>query len=150
MKEMACFQVRVTGVLIEEERILLVKQRVTEDRRWSLPGGRVEEGETLEKAIVREMKEETGLHTEIVKLLYGCDKPEAQSALIHITFLLRKLGGRLTLPSNEFDDNPISDVRMVPIADLPNYQFSEKFMNLTLDYFPGSGNYMGLKSSIGL
>ncbi|MBE7125919.1 NUDIX hydrolase [Bacillus mycoides] len=41
-------QVRVTGILIEDEKVLLVKQRVA-NRNWSLPGGRVENGETLEE-----------------------------------------------------------------------------------------------------
>jgi ADP-ribose pyrophosphatase YjhB (NUDIX family) len=43
-------QVRVTGILIEDEKVLLVKQRVA-NRNWSLPGGRVENGETLEEAM---------------------------------------------------------------------------------------------------
>lgn len=34
-------QVRVTGILIEKENLLIVKQKVS-DRNWSLPGGRVE------------------------------------------------------------------------------------------------------------
>ncbi|MDZ4938597.1 NUDIX domain-containing protein, partial [Clostridium perfringens] len=68
-------QVRVTGILIEDERILLVKQSVSSERGWSLPGGRVEQGETLEEAMVREMEEETGLTTKVKKLLYLCDKP---------------------------------------------------------------------------
>ncbi|MCH5288145.1 MAG: NUDIX hydrolase [Christensenellaceae bacterium] len=54
------FQVRVTGVLIEDGRLLLVKQKLSEARSWSLPGGRLERGETLEQGVVREIKEETG------------------------------------------------------------------------------------------
>lgn len=47
--------VRVTGVLLHEGRLLVVKQRVDETRGWSLPGGKVERGETLGQALVREM-----------------------------------------------------------------------------------------------
>ncbi|UQZ83911.1 8-oxo-dGTP diphosphatase [Paenibacillus konkukensis] len=143
-------QVRVTGVLVENNSILLVKQNVSSDRKWSLPGGRVEQGETLEEAIVREIEEETGLAVSVSKLLYLCDKPDASPSLLHITFLLERTGGELRLPSNEFDRNPISDVAMVPIHDLVAYGFSETFMTIVQNGFPELGSYKGLKSSIGL
>lgn len=144
------FQVRVTGVLIEDDSILLVKQHVTDDRAWSLPGGRMENGELTEEALKRELLEETGLLVEIEKLLYVCEKPEAEPPLIHMTFLLKKTGGAITLPSNEFDDNPINDVRMIPIEELREYGFTRKFKNLAQEGFPDAGNYMGLKQNIGL
>lgn len=143
-------QVRVTGILIEDERILLVKQSVSAERGWSLPGGRVEQGETLEEAMVREMVEETGLTTKVKKLLYLCDKPDSSPSLLHITFLLERLEGEIRLPSNEFDSNPIGDVVLVPIADLTSYGFSEKFMTVVQHGFPESGSYQGLKGNIGL
>ena len=42
------FNIRVTGILIEHQEILLVKQHVHSKRQWSLPGGRLERGETLQ------------------------------------------------------------------------------------------------------
>ena len=143
-------QVRVTGILIEEGRLLLVKQKVSSDREWSLPGGRVEQGETLEEAVTREIEEETGLSTKVIKLLYLCDKPDASPSLLHITFLLQRTGGELRLPSNEFDRNPIHDVLMAPIGELDRYGFSRLFMELVQSNFPDSGSYKGLKSNIGL
>lgn len=80
-------QVRVTGILIESEKVLLVKQKVA-NRDWSLPGGRVENGETLEEAMIREMKEETGLDVKVKNLLYVCDKPDALPSLLHITYYI--------------------------------------------------------------
>ncbi|MDA2382443.1 NUDIX hydrolase [Bacillus cereus] len=142
-------QVRVTGILIEGEKLLLVKQKVA-NRNWSLPGGRVENGEMLEEAMIREMREETGLEVKINKLLYVCDKPDASPSLLHITFLLEKLTGEITLPSNEFDHNPIHDVQMVPIKDLSHYGFSETFITLISKGFSNAGSYQGLKQNIGL
>lgn len=64
------FQIRVTGILIENDEILLVQQKVSAKRNWSLHGGRLECGETMQQGIVREMKEETGLDVEILRMLY--------------------------------------------------------------------------------
>lgn len=144
------FQIRVTGILIERNKILIVKQRVTPGRAWSLPGGRLENGETLEQGVVREVLEETGLNANVVKLLYLCDMPDASPPILHISFLLERESGKITLPTNVYDSNPILDVRMVYIKELTNYGFSEKFKDIVLNEFPNCGSYVGLKENIGL
>jgi ADP-ribose pyrophosphatase YjhB (NUDIX family) len=145
------FKVRVTGILIEEERLLLVKQIVDDSRSWSLPGGTLEIGETLEECIVREMKEETGLNVEIEKLLYLCDRIDNERHVVHITFKLKKVGGMLELGYEPEDfANPITGIEMVPINELDRYGFSEKFIYLLKNGFPSNGNYMGLIKNIGL
>ena len=144
------FQIRVTGVLLENDKLLLVKQQVHSGRTWSLPGGRLEHGESLEAAIKREMKEETGLSVEPQRLLYVCDVLDAKAPLVHLTFLLRRVEGEIVIPANELDDNPIHDVKMVPTRDLVKYGFSSKFIGLMREGFPNSGNYVGGKAAIGL
>lgn len=62
----------VTGIVFDDqERILLVRQ--ADDGVWSAPGGVIEPDETPADAVVREVWEETGLHTTPVRLLgvYG-------------------------------------------------------------------------------
>ena len=118
------FQIRVTGILIENRKLLLVKQKVNSNREWSLPGGHVEAGEKLDEAIIREVFEETGINTKVEKLLYLCDKTDSTPPILHITFLLNKIDGEITLPTNEFDENPISDVRYVDFFELSDYGFS--------------------------
>ena len=135
-------------IAVAEKKILLVRQKVNRHRHWSLPGGRLEQHETIEEALIREIHEETGLCTRIVKLLYLAEKPESQ--LLHITFQLGTIGGILTFPTNEFDSNPISDMKFVDITELVHYGFSETFQQLVLNNFPNSGSYVGLKSQIGL
>jgi len=140
----------VTGILIENKKVLLAKQKITQNRIWSLPGGRVDAGEQLETAINRELFEETGLETKVEKLLYVCDKTDCTPPVLHITFLLRRVGGEITLPTNEFDDNPISDVKFVEFSNLTEYGFSEKFSNILTSNLQNAGSYMGLKENIGL
>ena len=61
-------RVDVTYVLLfdeENEKILLVKNKGKDFSYYTLPGGAVEPGETLEEAAKREVKEETGLDVEL-------------------------------------------------------------------------------------
>ncbi|EQD40406.1 MutT/Nudix family protein [mine drainage metagenome] len=86
----------------------------------------------------------------ISRLLYVLDLPEAVPPVVHISFLLDRIGGTLRPPTNEFDQNPIGHVGMVPIEELVQYGFSEEFGSLVAQGFPGSGAYKGHKSAIGL
>jgi 8-oxo-dGTP diphosphatase len=55
-------QIAVGAVVIRDEKVLLVKRRNPPGKGlWSIPGGRVELGETLKEAAEREVKEEAGV-----------------------------------------------------------------------------------------
>jgi len=149
MKEKSLYTIRVTGILIIDNKILIVKQKVNEDRNWSLPGGKVV-NETLQNALKREMLEETGLKVKCKNLLYLCEKLDDEEPLLHITFLVNKISGKIKLPTNEFETTPIKDVKFVECNTLTKYGFSKKFQNIILNGFKNSGNYMGEKSKIGL
>jgi ADP-ribose pyrophosphatase YjhB (NUDIX family) len=141
-------RVRVTGVVVEDGRILLLNQDTGTGRSWSLPGGKLEAGETLAQALVREMKEETGLDVEPGRLLYVCDHVPAE--VVHVTFEARRTGGTLGDIEAGADTTPIRGIEFVPVPKLPELGFSERFTELVTDGFPGAGSYMGPKSAIGL
>ena len=55
-------EIAVGAVVIRDEKVLLVKRRKPPGKGlWSIPGGRVELGETLKEAAEREVKEEAGV-----------------------------------------------------------------------------------------
>lgn len=143
--------VRVTGVVIEDDRILVLDQDTGSGRAWSLPGGKVEDGETLAEALVREMREETGLHVEPGRLLYVCDYlPGDGTHVVHLTFEARRTGGTAGKVTAGLDSRPIRGVEFVKLADLPSLGFADRFGELAMAGFPGAGSYMGAKASIGL
>ncbi|MGH9805300.1 MAG: NUDIX hydrolase [Candidatus Acidiferrales bacterium] len=67
--------VGVGGVVVRDGAVLLVKRAAEPLRgRWSLPGGAVELGESLEEAVARELKEETGLTVRVLGLVEAFDR----------------------------------------------------------------------------
>jgi ADP-ribose pyrophosphatase YjhB (NUDIX family) len=138
----------VTGIVVEDGRILLLNQDADAGRSWSLPGGKLEDDETLAGALVREMKEETGLDVEPGRLLYVCDHLPAQ--VVHMTFEARRTGGTVGDIAAGADTTPIRGVEFVPVPKLPALGFSDRFAELVTAGFPGAGSYMGPKSAIGL
>jgi ADP-ribose pyrophosphatase YjhB (NUDIX family)/GNAT superfamily N-acetyltransferase len=63
-------------VVDDDGRVLLVQRGHEPERgRWTVPGGRLEEGETAAEAAVREVREETGLAVEVHEELWSLVKP---------------------------------------------------------------------------
>jgi ADP-ribose pyrophosphatase YjhB (NUDIX family) len=64
----------VAAVIFGPDGVLL--QRRDDNRLWGLPGGGVEPGESVREAVVREVREETGLDVEPVRLIGVYSAPE--------------------------------------------------------------------------
>lgn len=75
----------IVAIVDQDDRILLGSQGVWEENRWSILAGFVEAGESLEAAVVREMKEECGLEVFDLEYLYSQSWPFPQSLMLGFT-----------------------------------------------------------------
>lgn len=62
-------EVTVSGIIFNQNKQVLLCKSPKWNNQWVIPGGHVEYGERLEEALIREMKEETGLTVYDVKLV---------------------------------------------------------------------------------
>ncbi len=72
----------IVSIIDESDRILLGSQGVWEANRWSILAGFVEPGESLEAAVIREMKEESGLDVSEPKYIYSQGWPYPYSLMV--------------------------------------------------------------------
>ena len=145
--------IRLTGLLVANGCLLLVRQVLRECAHWNLPGGGLEPGETLAQGLEREMREECGLAVEAGDLLYVTDRFKALGHhVVDMAFEVRlaaserrelHAGSIGPFPVSGTSDDRLADVRMVPFDQLTGYGFSQKFADLVAGGFPGRGSYMG-------
>jgi ADP-ribose pyrophosphatase YjhB (NUDIX family) len=104
----------VIVAVIENEKVLLTKREDFEV--WCLPGGGVEEGESLAEAGVREVKEETGLDVELMRLVGVYSRMGGGMDDVHaVLYAAKPIGGELRIQPNE-----TTEVTYFPFNELPN------------------------------
>ncbi len=91
MPDASGFRIGVYALIFNGESILLAHRRDID--WWNLPGGGMEAGETVDEAIIREVREETGLKVRVEQLVGVYSKPQKQEVVL--TFRCAVIGGTL-------------------------------------------------------
>ena len=106
------------AIAVKDKDFLLIKRGLPPRKgMWASPSGFIETGETAEEACLRELKEETGVSGEIVKLVgvVRREDKEVYGDMLIVGYLV-KVGNEELTPGNE-----VEDVRFFSVGELPDY-----------------------------
>ena len=105
----------VVGIVTLGDEILLVKRKPGEGALlWQFPGGSAEDGETIEEAVVRELKEETGADVKVLKVIGERVHPYTKKHMAYVA--CEYIGGDL-----EVHDEDLEKAQWAKIAELSLY-----------------------------
>ncbi len=119
----------VSAVIFDRRGRLLLQQR-SDGGQWGLPGGSVEIGESVHDAVIREVREETGLHVTVRRLVGVYSDPALQVVrypdgnvwhYVSVCFECAVRGGELTTCDETLALRYVSPARM-PTTLLPNHR----------------------------
>ena len=101
------------------EILLVLRDRDPYERRWCLPSGFVELNESVEKAVIRELKEETGINGKVLRLIDTYSRyNDIYGDLIWVTFEVSKSSGKVVAGDDA------RDAKFFPIDNLPRLAFN--------------------------
>jgi len=113
----------VDAIILIKDSVILIKRRNPPFQGiWALPGGFVDYGETVESAVRRETKEETGLDVEIEKLVgvYSDPDRDPRGHTISVCFLCKPVGGNLKASTDSMD------VKEFKLSQIPELAFDHE------------------------
>jgi len=118
----------VGAVIIKDGKILLEKRKNEPGKgKWSIPGGLVELGESVEQTVIREVKEETGLevekpeHIDVVDNVVRDENGEVKYHFVIIDCFVKLKGGTLEARSDA------EELRWVAFDEVEKYDLTITF-----------------------
>jgi ADP-ribose pyrophosphatase YjhB (NUDIX family) len=138
-------RIRAAAIIVEAGHLLLVRHIKDGDSYWLLPGGGVDFGEPAGEALVREVKEETGLEITLGDLVFANDSipPDQHRHMLNLYFTATVAGGTLCCG----DDSRLAAAEFVAIERLPELVFFPDIRDVLLpalkNGFPTTATYLG-------
>lgn len=145
----SCFNFRSAAVIIHNDHVLI--HRSEKDDFWALPGGRVEFFENSEDTISREILEEIGISSSVIRLLWHVESFfEYSGRKFHelSNYFLTKVDSNTEIVSEA--DFPGIEVgldliyRWIPITELSNYVLKPSFLIEGIKNLPSTTLYLKL------
>jgi 8-oxo-dGTP diphosphatase len=114
-------EVCVGAIAVHDGRLLLVRRGTGPAAgEWSIPGGRVEPGETMAEAVVRELAEETAVEGVCDRLVGWVERIGADHHFVILDFAVTVLD-----PSTTQAGGDAADAEWVPIEEVPHRRLVE-------------------------
>ncbi len=110
----------------EKDKILMLKRSIhsrSNPGLWELPGGKVEIGEDFDQALIREIKEETGLNITLKKAIGVAQQEHGHRHSLHLILLVEVNSGKLRI-SDEHEQYQWIKVNKIPTLKLANWMES--------------------------
>ena len=111
----------VGALVIKEGKILLVRRKHNPGKgKWTNPGGYIEQTEHIEKSVIREVLEETGVTTKVKSIVMLGDYP-GRVHNIYIGFMMEYVEGQPQPDGVEVDDAnffSLKEMKSMDIADM--------------------------------
>ena len=114
-------EVCVGAIAVDEDRLLLIRRgHGPAAGEWSIPGGRVQPGETLAEAVVRELQEETGLEGVCDRLVGWVERIGTDHHFVILDFAVSILEPGLPEPGSDAIEAgwiPLDAVHHLPLVE---------------------------------
>ena len=112
--------IRVTAAIIESENKILIAQRKAKDNLfgglWEFPGGKIEDGETPEECMARELKEELEIEVEVGTLITSNKHRYPNGIFELLVYKVEHISGNFVL--NDHDE-----VKWITIDEISKFDF---------------------------